>query len=213
MNAINHNSFRSVMKHLTFLYLISMSSTTAAFPRHAAKILQNAKHQIQRRPALAHGVVGFGLFGASDALAQRIESTQRENRTGKESSSSSSSLSLVAFSLEDFDTKRILAAGIIGAFFGGGVYPFAYKHLDRLWKGNDLLSIAKKSLVEVFTVGVFANSVSMATRGVLVGKDPHQVIDHVKKEMPEVTLNDLGVWFPYNMIAFGVIPPIIRPTT
>ena len=89
----------------------------------------------------------------------------------------------------------------------------AYKHLDRLWKGNDLLSIAKKSLVEVFTVGVFANSVSMATRGVLVGKDPRQVVAHVKKEMPEVTLKDLGVWFPYNMVAFGIIPPYIRPTT
>ena len=61
-------------------------------------------------------------------------------------------------------------------FFGGCVYPFAYKRLDLIWKGKDVISIAKKSLLEVFTVGVFANSVSMGARGLLTGKNPIDVI-------------------------------------
>lgn len=213
------------MKFLSSVFLISLSTTSAAanaFPRFARKIIQNAKQQIQRRPGLAHGAIGFVLFGTSDALAQQIEASQKEvivhnigklNNDDYSNKFSWSSPTAISMPIEDFDTTRFLSASFIGAFFGGFVYPIAYKHLDRIWKGNDLLSIGKKSLVEVFTVGIFANSVSMASRGILVGKDPYQVATHVRKEMPGVTLNDLKVWFPYNMIAFGVIPAYIRPTT
>jgi len=82
----------------------------------------------------------------------------------------------ITFSMDHFDMIRLLSAGTVGAFFGGCVYPFAYKRLDLIWKGKDVMSIAKKSLLEVFTVGVFANSVSMGARGLLTGKNPIDVI-------------------------------------
>lgn len=203
--------------------LLIMSTASAAFSRYATKIFHGMKGQIQRRPALTHGAVGFVLFGGSDAVAQQIEASsalqqdkgtaQFSKKTMKEEYLSSSPISKVTFSTEHFDVIRFLSAGAIGAFFAGCVYPFAYKRLDMIWKGKDFMTIAKKSIVEVFTVGIFANSVSMAARGVLVGKNPVEVLSHVKDEMPEITFNDLRVWFPYNLVAFGLIPISIRPAT
>lgn len=198
------------MKHLAAASLLFISSTSAALPRHATVILQNARVQIQRRPALAHGIIGFALFGASDAFAQEMEASSSHLQANEETAAA---LATSPTSRVSFDMVRFLSAGAIGAFFGGHVYPFAYKRLDMLWEGTGLLTIAKKSLVEVFTVGIFANSVSMGARGLLMGKKPTEVLSHVKDEMPSVTLNDFRVWFPYNLVAFGLIPISIRPAT
>ena len=62
-------------------------------------------------------------------------------------------------------------------------------------------------------MGIFVNTVSMACRGFLVGRESNHVIQHVRDEIPTVTLNDARVWLPYNMLAFSVIPAVIRPTT
>ncbi|KAL9190680.1 hypothetical protein ACHAXT_000386 [Thalassiosira profunda] len=210
-----------------FAALFFASSASAGLPRQATRMMHTVKGHVQRRPTLAHSVVGFLLFGASDAFAQQIEgasATQEEEKEeaagifgrkkeAAEAVKSSSSLSRIAFSSEHFSAARFLSAGAIGAFFGGYVYPFAYKRLDVIFKGSGFMTIAKKSLVEVFTVGIFANSVSMAARGVLGGKGHLDVLSHVKEEMAEITLNDLRVWFPYNLLAFGLIPISIRPAT
>ena len=98
-------------------------------------------------------------------------------------------------------------------FTGGWVYPAAYARLDALWKGTHFAAVLQKSVVEIATVGIFVNSVSMTSRGLLVGRSPHEVAGHVVQEMPEVTINDARVWLPYNMIAFGIIPVAVRPTT
>ena len=218
---------RKTMKNVVAsLMLLSSSSavTVASFPR----MIHSAKSQLQKRPALSHGIVGFVLFGASDILAQQLEASQNlANEKTKSTFLSQglsmgktlkkekekSKLSFQGFSMEHFDLIRFLSAGVIGACLSGYVYPFAYKNLDRIWKGKDLLSISKKSVIEVFTVGIFANSLSMGASGILVAKNPNQVVSHVKEEIPEVTHNDLKVWFPYNMIAFGMIPVYIRPVT
>jgi hypothetical protein len=39
------------------------------------------------------------------------------------------------------------------------------------------------------------------------------VVRHVVQEMPIVTQNDVRVWFPYNLVAFSLIPVAIRPAT
>jgi hypothetical protein len=42
---------------------------------------------------------------------------------------------------------------------------------------------------------------------------PRRMADHVVRELPIVTRNDVVVWLPYNLMAFSVIPPVLRPTT
>lgn len=110
------------------------------------------------------------------------------------------------------DWRRLIAAGCIGVFFGGCVYPFAYAKLDAVWTGTALATVIKKSIVEIATVGIFVNSCSMTSRGLLRGdKDVSTVAQHVVQEIPTVTRDDFFVWFPYNMLAFSVIPSFVRP--
>jgi hypothetical protein len=146
---------------------------------------------IGKNPLLVNSFMGGSLCLTSDAIAQRME--QRDFDT-------------------NFSTSRMLSAGLIGSFFGGIVYPRAYARLDTIWHGKDLASLFKKSMVEILTVGVFVNSVSISSRGVFAGRKPNSVVRHVAQEMPHVMLNDARVWLPYNMLAFSFIPAYIRPT-
>ena len=142
---------------------------------------------------LFNSLTGCGLCASSDAVAQYLEEHDKVSTS--------------------FRIRRILSAGCMGAFFGGWVYPQAYARLDRIWKGTNVSAVLQKSVVEIATVGIFVNSVSMTARGLLVGRDMKDVAEHVVTEMPVVTLNDARVWLPYNIIAFTFIPATIRPTT
>ena len=148
-------------------------------------------------PLLVNSLTGSTLCAASDVLAQYIE---RQHRLGDENDKA-------------LDTQRCLGAGFLGAFLGGGVYPYAYRILDRAWPGVDVRSVVTKSLTEIVTVGIFVNSLSLAYRGLVHGHDWNAVRQHVRHELPTVTQNDVRVWFPYNLLAFWWIPIHIRPTT
>jgi hypothetical protein len=102
---------------------------------------------------------------------------------------------------------------LIGASVSGFVYPYAYARLDVMLPGVTVRSVLTKSLVEIATVGLFVNSISMFCRGLLTGHRGTDVASHVAREMPTVTLNDFRVWFPYNVVAFSLIPVHIRPAT
>jgi hypothetical protein len=149
---------------------------------------------VKRHPVATNSLTGGTLCAASDALAQCLESGQKEEEW-------------------TMSRRRIASAGLIGAAFGGWVYPNAYAQLDAIWHGTHLTAVLKKSLVEIVTVGIFVNSVSMASRGLLVGRDMRDVLQHVRHEMPRVTANDARFWLPYNLMAFSLIPTALRPTT
>ena len=52
----------------------------------------------------------------------------------------------------------------------------------------------------------------MTSRGLCRGdKEANIVAIHVAHELPTVTKNDFLVWFPYNCLAFSIIPQFIRP--
>jgi hypothetical protein len=168
-------------------------------------------------------VTGFLLCAGSDAIAQKIESSkgpQGVNSDGKDSEivhhhdmNTRKTDEARSLEKESFDYHRFLSAGFIGAFFGGFVYPFAYARLDTLWKGVHFSSVFKKSVVEIGTVGIFVNCISMSSRGLLGGHQSEDVAQHVFQEMPTVTMNDVRVWLPYNLVAFSIIPVHIRPST
>lgn len=169
----------------------------APFASGTARLWTSISSILQKHPVTFNSITGGALCGGSDLLAQYLEHqvspSQEENMP--------------------LDMRRAAAAGLIGSFFGGGVYPFAYAKLDAIWKGTNFSSVLQKSIVEIFTVGIFVNTISMTSRGLLVGRDAKSVANHVKTEMPTVTLNDVKVWLPYNLVAFTFIPAYIRPST
>ena len=117
------------------------------------------------------------------------------------------------FVVESIDHRRILSAGVIGIFFGIYFYPTAYSCLEKLFPGKKLITVMKKSIMEICTVGIFVNSVSIFLRGFSLGKGKDEVLRHMYHEIPNVTINDVKVWLPYNIIAFSIIPVYVRPTT
>jgi hypothetical protein len=181
------------------------SSSMASFFSRASRLLS----VVQRNPVAFNGGTGFVLFGASDALAQGIEkdpdiSVAKAATTSAHADREPQKL---------INSRRLLSAAVLGIAFGGFVYPFAYARLDRLFAGVNFSSVLKKSLLEIATVGIFVNSVSIACRGLLVGRSSEDVSNHVAEALPSVTINDARVWLPYNLLAFSVIPVYIRPAT
>jgi hypothetical protein len=184
-----------------------------------SRVLALVASSIRQNPVLFNGTTGFSLFAGSDALAQQIETRNEElhRSSHDDNDDETDGKKNMDKQVPNFflDHRRVLSAGIMGIFFGGVVYPFAYARLDALWAGVHFSSVLKRSLLEIATVGIFVNSVSMCARGISSkGHDKlEEVSDHVVREMPVVTLNDARVWLPYNLVAFSVIPIHVRPAT
>jgi hypothetical protein len=177
---------------------------------------------LRQNPMLFNAITGGVLCASSDALAQQMEHQETITHCSDHAITGSSTptpserpyLAPSMATLLRNDWSRTVGAGLIGSFFGGIVYPLAYARLDSIWVGTRLVTVIKKSLVEIATVGIFVNSISMMTRGILRGdKDTQSVFQHVYTELPTITRNDFIVWMPYNMIAFSIIPAFLRPTT
>ena len=170
---------------------------------------------VKRRPVVINSLTGASLCAASDALAQYLEEHRMakilvpddDNLDKQQQQQPPRRMEMAS------RCQRILAAAAIGAFFGGFVYPKAYAKLDAVWHGTHFSAVLQKSLVEIATVGIFVNSISMSCRGLLMGRECDPVMRHVANELPTVTVNDARVWLPYNMLAFSVIPAVLRPTT
>ena len=168
------------------------------FSGFKSKIIQAAKTE-----TLRNSVVGFTLFGGADVLAQKIEGQK----------GGCNSFRRFDRKFIDIDEKRAFTSGTLGIVAAGYIYPCAYKQLDKFFIGKDLVTLVKKSIAEVCTCGVLVNSLSIAARGLLSGHSTQEVRKHVRDEMPQVFLNDARVWFPYNMVAFSILPVHIRPIT
>ena len=153
---------------------------------------------MQTRPLLMNAATGATLCAGSDCIAQRIE----QSRGGSGSDSGNA-----------LDWLRLLSSGLIGGGLRGMFYPFAYGRLDALLPGKALVAVIQKSLLELVTVGLFVNYVSIYTRGLFAGRQLKEVANHVWDVLPSVTLNDCRVWLPYNLLMFALIPTFIRPTT
>jgi hypothetical protein len=179
-----------------------------------------AKTFIQKRPLVFNGAIGGVVLGTSDGVAQTLENSSHQLQwnstagTAALDNGGNSALSRLESCWEAVDGRRMIAATMLGILFGGVIYPMAYAKLDKIWYKKDFRSLLSKSLVEIFSVGIFVNSLSMLGRGVIgAGHTVSETVQHVRDELVQVTLNDIKVWLPYNLLAFSIIPPWIRPTT
>ena len=187
----------------------------SSFVMILSRLFASVTSSFRQHPVLFNGTTGFSLFAGSDAFAQQIETRQHGESSHPDYGDKKHDEDKRQDALSFLDHRRLLSAGFLGIFFGGIVYPFAYARLDLLWAGVNYSCVVKKSLLEIATVGIFVNSISMYARGIsLKGHDNlEEVAGHVYREMPAVTFNDARVWLPYNLVAFSVIPVYVRPAT
>jgi hypothetical protein len=138
---------------------------------------------VKQRPMLFNGITGGILCAGSDAIAQQLEPTSSpQSPLAVDDARPYLAPSLQMINTSSFlDYHRVLSAGLIGVFTGGMVYPTAYARLDALILGVKFSAVLKKSVLEIATVGIFVNSISMTSRGFFQGeKDASQVIQHGK---------------------------------
>lgn len=183
-------------------------------------VLQYIRQQARaRQDLITNALVGGVLFSASDVLAQRLEQFQPLSvGNAKEEKKRRALMHHFLATERSFfravDWKRCASAGALGVCLSCGLYPAGYGAIDKLWNAKNLISSAQKSVVEVFTVGLLANTLSMLVRGLAPGgsgSSPKQVMIHIMEELPKVTRDDFVFWFPYNMAAFTFVPTRIRP--
>jgi hypothetical protein len=206
-----------VKRNVNLISIFHEKSETAKAPTNKSSTMEVWKiagrrliATVQERPIIFNTLVGGTLCAGSDAVAQELE---QQKPSFDSLSSPSYNGKGVNQDVSSFDGWRFASAGLIGAFFGGFIYPAAYARLDAVFIGTGLVAVVKKSLVEIATVGVTVNGISMAVRGLMTGRGPADVMTHVTNSLPEVTKTDLIVWFPYNLVAFSVIPAVLRPAT
>ena len=199
-------------KALTFLVGVNVGIARVG-PTNTRSNMSWMRRITQKYPVTLNSLIGSFLFTVSDTLAQKLEQERvpvdhDDVEGNREMTAHLSACPASPFAL---DVHRSLNAGILGIIFGGIVYPTAYRVLDRIWSGTNLGTVIQKSLVEIATVGIFVNSTSIASRGLLAGHPVLDVKNHVAAEILPVTLNDINVWLPYNILAFSLVPIHIRP--
>ena len=103
------------------------------------------------------------------------------------------------------DCQHAFMAASWGVWFNGLLVPWWYRRLDAAFQGTSLAAVSCKTVADVAVMGLLSNAAGLAARG--------EPFAEVCRSMPSVFLADCAVFLPYNMIAFGKIPPHIRPTT
>ena len=168
---------------------------------------------VKRQAFVRNAGAAAVLFVGADAVAQYVEARDKHNASndGVRNRNSNSSRQETPFALDQW---RCMGATVLGVLLGGGVYPAAYAQLDRFLPGRSWRTIVIKSAVEIATVGIFVNTASLLGRASWQGTHTWSAVgEHVTNEIPRVTLMDARVWFPYNLLAFGLIPIQVRPLT
>lgn len=164
---------------------------------------------VKRQAFVRNAGAAAVLFVGADAIAQYVES--RDKHHDAPPRQNSSQRITTAFALDQW---RCMGATVLGVLLGGGVYPAAYAQLDRFLPGRSWRTIVIKSAVEIATVGIFVNTASLLGRASWQGTHTWSAVgEHVTNEIPRVTFMDARVWFPYNLLAFGLIPIQVRPLT
>lgn len=141
-------------------------------------------------------VKGAVIFGAGDAVAQRIE---RRGDTA-------------------VDGDRLAVAVSLGSVHGGLVLPFVYQFAEALFPGVTMRNVLLKVAVSCGMLSTGGNYYNLLARRLLAPSEAPSVSEHVRQcvtsvhcDFRDVLLKDLRVWPLYDLACFAVIPPSLRP--
>ena len=156
--------------------------------RSSARAVMHAYSRLlHERPLVMNVLTGSVLGGLGELIAQRLERRDESKADPK------------------WDYRRCATAGCVGAGMNGVIIPYWYRWLDTALPGTGTYAVACKSVADIVVNGGLGNAFGIAARGAPASE--------VWKAMPGVMLMDCTVWLPYNLVAFGKIPPHVRPTT
>lgn len=163
---------------------------------------------LRERPVATNATQGALLAALGDVAAQRIEARSRID----EGSEQRFQITLPAHQDQQeyqpapsLDYVRSARAALIGSFWSAYLYPTVYRRLDAAFPGVAAREVVSKAVADIALFGVVGNAASLLLRG--------SATSEVWQKMPDVLVNELRVWLPYNLFAFRVVPVHVRPTT
>ena len=154
-------------------------------------------------------VKGAVVFGAGDAVAQRIE-----RRAG--------STVVPCIERRDesayLDADRLAVAVGLGSVHGGLVLPFVYQFAESLAPGVTMRNVLLKVAISCGMLSTAGNYYNLLVRRLMspsealsVGEHVRQCVSSVHCDFAEVLRKDLRLWPLYDLACFAVIPPALRP--
>jgi len=134
----------------------------------------------------------FALVGAGDALSQAIE---RRSSGGGE-----------------YDPARTVRMALLGLLIGGLGTACWLRHLEAALPGHDSAArVLQKAALDACVWAPLANSGYLVLTPLLEGRRPEEVASMVGQRFLPVMRTELCTFFPYNLVSFSAVPPLLRP--
>ena len=138
------------------------------------------------------------LVGTGDILAQAIETDGFSRKGGAEA-------------YDVARTARMAMLGLIIAGFGTATW---LRFLESQLPGHATWQrVVEKSTIDACIWAPIANTLYLVLVPLLEGKSPDEVGELLKEKIVPVMKTELCTFFPYNLISFSLIPPLVRPFT
>lgn len=158
----------------------------------------------------------FVLVGAGDAIAQTIEL-----RSCPESPAPMRCYDqhcVVVDTIDAcpaaFDAARCLRMATLGVFIGGLGTATWLRFLEEWLPGNgDPQLVVAKACLDACIWAPIANAGYLVLTPLLEGKDAEFVRAMLAEQLGPVMRTELSTFFPYNLVSFSLVPPLLRPFT
>ncbi|EGG21327.1 pmp22 family protein [Cavenderia fasciculata] len=151
---------------------------------------------LDRFPLIVKSLTTGTLMGTGDVMAQSIEYYRYGEKTKKKSF--------------EWDIGRTMTMSGVGLCFSGPVLHFWYRKLDRVFKGEGKIVVAKKLACDQLLFAPCVISVFMGIMDTLNHKSPNSILPRIKRDLPPALLVNWSLWPLAQTVTFSVIPPHLR---
>jgi hypothetical protein len=181
---------------------------------------------LEEHYAVTTALQAFVLVSVGDVGAQLIEMRQArgvEEDTTTEIAGSDASLAvglegpeLVPTQVEEdaqrYDLVRTLRMGLLGTLIGGVGTSNWLRFLEGQIPGHaSFATVVEKATIDACVWAPVANGGYLVGAPLLEGKSVSEVKGLVEAEFTNVMKTELLTFFPYNLVSFSLIPPLLRP--
>jgi hypothetical protein len=113
-----------------------------------------------------------------------------------------------------YDPVRTVRMGLLGLLIGGVGTSNWLRFLEVQLPGHGSLGVVvEKAVLDACLWAPVANGLYLVLTPLLEGKRWQEVRDHAAAEIGPVMKTELLTFFPYNLLNFSLVPPLLRPFT
>ena len=168
-------------------------------------------------------VQAFTLVGAGDFFAQMIECQSHKQQMVEEDGCDivddevycvTSAGLFEKAPVQSFDATRFFRMALLGTVIGGLGTATWLKYLESLLPGNDdPIKILEKATLDACIWAPIANTAYLVLTPLLEGRSTDQIKQMLDERFFAVMKTELMTFFPYNLVSFSLVPPLLRPFT